>query len=176
MERKRSISSANVQEERSTSNVAEVISVAQIRELVRLLDRSDVAELEFKRPVEGIHLVLRKVKAGDGTALTDEVEVLSEGTAGTSATRSDAAHIHNVVSPLVGLFHPWLKPRGAALVNVGDLVKVGQLVGTVESLNVFNEVEATVAGRVSEIFAQDGQPVEYGQVLLTIDSSEAEGA
>jgi len=54
---------------------------------------------------------------------------------------------------------------------MGDRVKAGQLVGTIESLNVLNEVETAVAGRVVEIFVQDGQPVEYGQVLMTIDSS-----
>ena len=54
---------------------------------------------------------------------------------------------------------------------MGDRVKAGQLVGTIESLNVLNEVETAVAGHVVEIFVQDGQPVEYGQVLMTIDSS-----
>jgi biotin carboxyl carrier protein len=81
-----------------------------------------------------------------------------------------------VVAPLVGIFHPWLKPRGGTLVAVGDRVKIGQLVGTIESLNVFNEVETTVAGRVVEVHVQDGQPVEYGQVLVTIESAEAEEA
>jgi biotin carboxyl carrier protein len=83
---------------------------------------------------------------------------------------------HRVTAPLVGVFHPWLKPRGGTLVAVGDRVKAGQLVGTIESLNVFNEVETSVAGRVVEIHAQDGQPVEYGQVLVTIEIAEAEEA
>jgi biotin carboxyl carrier protein len=55
---------------------------------------------------------------------------------------------------------------------VGDVVKVGQRVGTIQSLNVLNEVETQVAGRVVEIFVRDGQPVEYGQQLMTIDSAE----
>jgi len=66
------------------------------------------------------------------------------------------------------------KPKGGALVAVGDRVKAGQLVGTIESLNVLNEVETTAAGRVVEIFVQDGQPVEYGQVLMAIDNSVEE--
>jgi biotin carboxyl carrier protein len=55
---------------------------------------------------------------------------------------------------------------------VGDRVKVGQTLGTIQSLNVLNEVESLVAGRIIEIFVQEGQPVEYGQPLMTIDSSE----
>ena len=55
---------------------------------------------------------------------------------------------------------------------MGDRVKAGQLVGTIESLNVLNEVETTFAGHVVEILVQEGQPVEYGQVLMTIESMD----
>ena len=175
MERKRSISSVNSQEEHFSVEEAEVLSIAQIQGLIRLLDRSDVSELEFKRASEDIHLVLRKVKAADGVVPSGEV-VYTASSNGVTYTNEPVtpASQHQVEAPLVGVFHPWLKPRGGILVEVGTYVKAGQLVGTIESLNVFNEVETTVAGRVIEIHVQDGQPVEYGQVLLTIDSSEAE--
>ncbi len=80
--------------------------------------------------------------------------------------------MHTVAASLVGIFHSWAKPKAPSLINVGDRVKVGQVVGTIQSLNVLNEVELLVAGRVVEILVQDGQPVEYGQPLMTIDSSE----
>jgi acetyl-CoA carboxylase biotin carboxyl carrier protein len=99
--------------------------------------------------------------------------VSSEGAVADGAA---AANRQSIVAPLVGLFHPWLKPRGGTLVAIGDSVKAGQLVGTIESLNVLNEVEAAVAGRIVEIHAQDGQPVEYGQVLVTIEVVEVEEA
>lgn len=173
MERKRSSSSVNDQEERSISGTTETISVAQIKGLVRLLDRSDVSELEVKRASEGMHLVLRKVKASNGSVAPGEVSAAVPVPVDDSPL---VMHQHQVVAPLVGIFHLWLKPHGSALVSVGDRVKVGQLLCTIESLNVFNEVETTVAGRVAEIHVQDLQPVEYGQVLVTIDTSEAEGA
>jgi len=157
------------------SQIVEVMSIAQIQGLVRLLDRSDISELEITRADEGVHLVLRKAKAQDGAVLVSEVmSTASEG--GAAGEPAEDANRHTVVAPLVGLFHPWLKPRGGTLVAIGDRVKSGQLVGTIESLNVFNEVEATVAGRVVEIHVQDGQPVEYGQVLVTIEIAEAEEA
>jgi len=77
-----------------------------------------------------------------------------------------------VVATLVGIFHTWSRPKGNALVAVGDLVKIGQPVGTIQSLNVINEVESLVAGKVVEITVQDGQPVEYGQPLMIIDTVE----
>lgn len=183
MESKRTTSSIKSHEGKTvagaTNGTAEVMSIAQIQGLVRLLDGSDVSELEIKRVSEGIHLVLRKVKASENAVIEGEVVHAFPGNGALLPPGEDtatSAHRHAVVAPLVGIFHPWLKRGGGTLIAVGDHVKVGQLVATIESLNVFNEVEAAQAGRVVEIHVQDGQPVEYGQVLLTLDTSGAGGA
>ncbi len=155
------------------NNAASVISIEQLQHLVRLLDNSDVSELELKCAAEGRHLVLRKVQAPESNDHSLESRFVPAASSAALSVEPQEAE-HKIIAPLVGTFHVWAKPKGGALVAVGDHVKVGQLVGTIESLNVLNEVESTIAGRVVEIFVQDGQPVEYGQVLMTIDSS-AEG-
>lgn len=155
-----------------------VISIEQLRRLVRALDSSDVSELELQRESDGVYLALRKTRAS-------EMNVAAEGALVVPATNGAALPLaaetsppkeketqHKIVAPLVGTFHVWAKPRGGTLVAVGDRVKAGQLVGTIQSLNVLNEVETTVAGRVIEVHVQEGQPVEYGQLLMTIDTSE----
>ncbi len=154
-----------------STRAASVISVHQLQHLVRLFDRSDVAELELNRPEEGLRLVLRKVKA------TQPSLVPARGTstfnlAGTRDAAPDPETKHTVVAPLVGIFHAAAKPKGKPLVAVGDRVKAGQHVAAIESLNVINEVEAPAAGRITEILIQEGQPVEYGQPLMTIESAE----
>jgi len=154
---------------------ASVISVEQLQRLVRLLDSSDVSELELKRAAEGTRLVLRKAKAPEnsGNMSNDQHELAPVSTSAAPPAETK----QHIVAPLVGIFHTWAKPRGGSLVAVGDHVKVGQLVATIESLNVLNDVESPAAGHVIEILAQEGQPVEYGQVLMTIDTSKgAEGA
>jgi acetyl-CoA carboxylase biotin carboxyl carrier protein len=144
------------------------ISVEQLERLVHLLDESDVSEIEVKRVSLGTRLMLRKAKVSDGSNVAAAVAhaAIVEEPAPPVDTK------HAVVAPLVGIFHAWAKPKGSPLVAVGDVVKVGQRVGTIQSLNVLNEVETQVAGRVVEIFVRDGQPVEYGQPLMTIDSAE----
>ena len=149
---------------------ANVISIEQLQRLVRLLDNSDVSELELKQAGEGTHLVLRKAKAPDSSKNPGERQYVPAPLNSPVTEVPDKKIKHKVLAPLVGTFHTWAKPKGGALVAVGDRVKAGQLVGTIESLNVLNEVETTVAGRVVEILVQEGQPVEYGQVLMTIDS------
>ena len=154
-------------------DAANVISVEQLQRLVRLLDSSDVSELELKRAEEGTHLVLRKAKAPESSMSNNRDGLAPESTNATPPVETN----QHILAPLVGVFHTWAKPRGGSLVAVGDRVKPGQLVATIESLNVLNEVESPAAGYVVEILVQEGQAVEYGQTLMTIDTSRgAEGA
>jgi acetyl-CoA carboxylase biotin carboxyl carrier protein len=150
---------------------ASLVSIEQLQHLVRLLDRSDVSELELKRAENGTRLVLRKAKASDDFSAVVGTQMVAPSSlvpdAEPAAPPKEAKSM--IVAPLVGIFHPWAKPRGKALVAVGDRIKVGQIVATIESLNVINEVEAVVAGRVVEILVQNGQPVEYGQPLMSIE-------
>ncbi len=146
----------------------ERISVSQLKHLVQLLDASDVSEIEVKRAQEGMHLVLRKASAqpSEDPGMYQVQLPSSETSPAPVETR------HTITSSLVGIYHPWSKPNGKQRITVGERVKVGQLVGMIQSLNVINEVETPFAGRITEIFIQDGQAVEYGQQLVIIDSSE----
>jgi acetyl-CoA carboxylase biotin carboxyl carrier protein len=151
----------------ATSN----ISVEQLQRLVRLLDGSDVSEIEIRRGGEGVpgtHLLLRKAGASESSEQMMTLPATGNGTLPETPEETK----HTVTAPLVGIFHVWARPKGGALVALGDMVKVGQLVGTIQSLNIINEVESQAVGRVIEIFVQDGQPVEYGQPLMTIDIVE----
>ena len=148
-----------------------LVSVEQLQHLVRLLDHSDVSELEVKRAEDGTRLVLRKAKASDDISAMAGMQMVAPPSL-VPAPEPAALPLETksmIVAPLVGIFHPWAKPRGKPLVAVGDRIKVGQTVATIESLNVINEVEAVVAGRVVEILVKNGQPVEYGQPLMTIE-------
>lgn len=154
--------------------VSSTISIEQLQRLVRILDGSDVSEVEVRRGGDGIdgtqktHLLLRKAKAPEGSEHV--LVTVPSGKKGTQETSKETQR--TITAPLVGIFHTWARPRGGAVVAVGDMVKVDQVVGTIQSLNVINEVESTVAGRVVEVLVQDGTPVEYGQPLMTIDILE----
>jgi len=148
---------------------ASVISIEQLRHLVCLLDSSDVTEVELRHIDAGTRLVLRKVKAPENSS---QQAVIPTSTTIGPAPFVEMNTIHNVVAPLVGIFHNATNPKAKPLVAVGDRVKAGQHVGAIESLNVINEVEAPAAGCIVEILVQEGQPVEYGQQLMTIDSTE----
>ncbi len=164
-------------EENQQQASSDIISIEHLQRLVRLLDQSDVSELEVKRPEEGTRLVLRKVKAAEVNGQPGGAMPTLQANTPTAASPSVATPRetkHTIVAHLVGIFHAWGKPKGGVLVTVGDQVKAGQLVATIESLNVINEVETPIAGRFVEILVQEGQPVEYGQPLMVIDSAGEE--
>jgi acetyl-CoA carboxylase biotin carboxyl carrier protein len=158
------------------------ISVEQVRRLIQMMDSSDVHEVTIERESEGLRLTLRKPTPVVGGGMPylvagEEQSALLEA-AGPEALPESAESApaaldthQKVTATLVGIFRVSLKRGTKAAVSVGDQVRVGQIVGAIEALNVMNEVETPVAGRVVEIVIKDGQPVEYGQHLMTIDTS-----
>src|SRR5437016_2105081 len=104
------------------SETASVISIEQLQRLVRLLDRSDVSELEVKHAGDGTRLVLRKARApesngqqGDGAAKAQYLDA-SVGAQFIAAAAPPVETKHHISAHFVGIFHAAAKPRGGALV------------------------------------------------------------
>lgn len=74
-----------------------------------------------------------------------------------------------ITSPMVGAFYASPAPGAKPFVKVGDTVSVGQVVCIVEAMKLMNEIESEVSGRITQICVEDGQSVEYGQVLMHIE-------
>jgi acetyl-CoA carboxylase biotin carboxyl carrier protein len=79
--------------------------------------------------------------------------------------------LHLVKSPIVGTFYGSPSPGAEPFVKVGVHVDVGQTLCIVEAMKLMNEIESEVSGEVLRIFAENGQPVEYGQPLFGIRPS-----
>ena len=82
-------------------------------------------------------------------------------------TKSDA-NIKTINSPLVGTFYAAPSPDDAPFVSVGDTVKKGQVIGIVEAMKLMNEIESDHDGVITEIMVNNGDMVEYGQVLVKV--------
>jgi acetyl-CoA carboxylase biotin carboxyl carrier protein len=77
--------------------------------------------------------------------------------------------LHEVRSPIVGTFYRAPAPDAAPFVQVGSVVEKGTVLCIVEAMKLMNEIESDVAGKVVQIMVENGQPVEYGQVLFLIE-------
>ncbi len=79
--------------------------------------------------------------------------------------------LHLVKSPIVGTYYESPSPGAEAFVKVGGYVETGQILCIVEAMKLMNEIESDMSGEVLRIFAENGQPVEYGQPLFGIRPS-----
>lgn len=146
------------------------LSVAELRQLITLMNGSDIEEIAIEEQSGSLRLALRKaapvaLPAAGGGSIEESLEALLVDEAPDEGASGDV----EVRSPLVGVFRVGMKPGAKALATIGDVVREGQVVCAVEALNVPNEVEAPIAGRLSAVFVSEGQAVEYGQPLLTIE-------
>ena len=74
-----------------------------------------------------------------------------------------------LTSPMVGTFYKSPSPDAKPFVEVGQSVKQGDVVCIVEAMKLMNEIESEFSGTITEICVEDGQPVEFGQVLMYIE-------
>jgi acetyl-CoA carboxylase biotin carboxyl carrier protein len=143
-----------------------------IQELIDLLKRNDLAELEWES--QGFRLRLRRDTGLPIAPLTPPRESPSQ-TKESSAERSsfplptDRPGAVTITSPIVGTFYRSPSPDADPYVEEGDLVKKGQVLCIVEAMKLMNEIESEVDGRIIKILVESTKPVEYGQPLFLID-------
>ncbi|MCG5073214.1 acetyl-CoA carboxylase [Paraburkholderia tagetis] len=77
--------------------------------------------------------------------------------------------LHDIVSPLPGTFYRRPSPEAEFYVAIDCAVHAGAIIGLVEVMKQFTEIEASVSGRVMELLVEDGEPVDAGQVLMRIE-------
>jgi len=154
------------------------MEVDKIRELVRLVEESQIQELELSNRGETIRIskngsgVARPAVGAPGPAPVVPAPVAATPAPAAPSPTPEAPAATNlapVESPMVGTFYRSPNPDAAPFVQVGDTVEKGAVVCIVEAMKVMNEIESEVAGVVKEILVEDGQPVEFGQTLFLVD-------
>jgi acetyl-CoA carboxylase biotin carboxyl carrier protein len=151
--------------ERTTPDAGDSSLLALLDRLTGLLERSDLTELEVEAGQTG--LVLRKPAAvaappALGPASTDGSAVDASATGGPPSRPS-------VKAPLTGIFYGSPAPGSAPYVQVGGEIVVGQVIGLIEAMKLFNEIKSDLAGRVVRVVAESGQLVKAKQPLIEVE-------
>ena len=140
-----------------------------VRRLARLLEETGLSEIEYS----GKDWSLRVAK---GAAVTNAVVTSAvspvPGPSQLSAAEPpepDASHPGAVVSPMVGTAYASAEPGAPPFVKEGDKVRQGQTVLIVEAMKVMNPIPAPRTGTVMRVAVGNGQPVEFGELLMVID-------
>ena len=140
-----------------------------VRKLAGLLDETGLTEIEFAEGEKRI----RVTKGGTAPAFYAPAPA-GAAPAPSAMTSPPAAlgvssHPGALTSPMVGTAYVSSEPGGPPFVRVGDTVKAGQTVLIIEAMKVMNPIKAPKAGMVSQILVEDAQPVEFGEILMTIE-------
>jgi acetyl-CoA carboxylase biotin carboxyl carrier protein len=148
-----------------------------IDRLADLLDRSDLVELEVE--AGGTGLVLRKPSAVQPAAGTGAPAGAAAGGAAPppgipgepqTAGRDPAALARpSVKAPLTGIFYASPAPGSAPYVQAGGEIAVGQIVGLIEAMKLFNEIKSDLAGRVIRVIPEGGTLVKAKQPLVEVE-------
>jgi len=141
-----------------------------VQQAVKLLEEHGLTELEYglgRWYVRVSRQAGGQVVAAAAPAAAPAAKPESSGAV--SAQEAAAAHPGAVTSPMVGTVYVAPEPSAEPFVKVGDTVSEGQTLLLIEAMKTMNPIRAHRPGRVSQIFAQNASPVEYGEVLIILD-------
>jgi len=145
----------------------------QIKELIDLLQGTEVSELEVERG--GVRIKIRRdqgMPAHGQAALQVQAAPMQESLTKLSVPEAAGKAEDEFIfirSPIVGTFYRAPAPDAEPYVEVGETVKKGQILCVVEAMKLMNEIESEVDGKIVEILVENARAVEYGEPLFKIE-------
>ncbi|MEJ2275233.1 MAG: acetyl-CoA carboxylase biotin carboxyl carrier protein [Woeseiaceae bacterium] len=157
------------------------MDIRKVKKLIELLDDSGIAEIEISEGDDSVRISRyaagAPVMAAPAVAPAPAAAPAAAGTAPSPAQAAPAEAKEEegfeVTAPMVGTFYAASSPGAAPYVQVGDRVSEGDTLCIIEAMKMMNQIEADVSGVVKSIRIQNGEPVEFGQVLFVIDQRES---
>jgi acetyl-CoA carboxylase biotin carboxyl carrier protein len=146
------------------------LDLKDIKAVIDLMKKNDLSVFEMEK--DGFRLKLQK-GAGEQTVFSQPAPAptatpASAATAPGAAAPEKGAALKDIVSPMVGTFYRAGSPEAAAFVDVGKEVSEETVVCIIEAMKVMNEIKAETKGVIAEIVAENGKPVQFGQVLFRV--------
>jgi acetyl-CoA carboxylase biotin carboxyl carrier protein len=157
------------------------MDIRKIKKLIELLEESGIAEIEIKEGEEAVRIsrmpagtMVQPLPAAPHGALPAAANSPAAASPATLPSAESAAakpkpNEHVITAPMVGTFYASPSPGAKAFVEIGDEIKVGQVLCIIEAMKMMNQIEADQAGRITSIMARNGDPVEFGQPLFVVE-------
>jgi acetyl-CoA carboxylase biotin carboxyl carrier protein len=161
--------------------------VSKIRKLIKLVEESNIGELEVSGWGQRVRISKKPRDSGAAVQENPTTSITVEPRAEVAAvapqpaavktpmaeqekaTVEDTDHLVPVKSPMVGTFYRAPAPDAKPYVELNQQITMGQVVCIIEAMKLMNEIESEVAGRVAKILVENAKPVEFGQTLFLIE-------
>jgi len=147
------------------------MNIKKIKELVDLMNENDLTEIEIEH--EGTKIKLVKHTNGSIEQTITPVAERKQPAAFQQAPPKETEtpkNIKEIKAPMVGTFYRSPSPDSDAFVEVGDVIKKGDVLCIVEAMKLMNEVKSELAGKIVEISVENAAPVEFGQVMFLLEA------
>lgn len=141
--------------------------IEYVEKLAKVLADNSLTEISLEDGEQAI--TLRKEITGVVAAAPAVAPAVQAAPQAVAAKPAEVKKGKPVTSPMVGTFYKASSPDAKPFVEVGQTIKEGDVVCIVEAMKLMNEIESEVSGKVVEICVSDGQPVEFGQVLMYVE-------
>jgi len=153
------------------------VDIRKVKKLIELLEESGIAEIEISEGEESVRIS----RYPQGMTVSHGVPMQAVATSAPSAApRAEApagpppanpapTADKSITAPMVGTFYASPAPGAKPFVQVGDEIKVGQVLCIIEAMKMMNQIESEKEGRVVSVLARNGEPVEFGQPLFVIE-------
>jgi acetyl-CoA carboxylase biotin carboxyl carrier protein len=149
------------------------MDIRKIKKLIELLEESGIAEIEIKEGEEAVRISRMPVASAHPHAMPQFVHMPAPAAAAVALPAAETpkpkSNEHVITAPMVGTFYASPSPAAKAFVEIGDEIKVGQVLCIIEAMKMMNQIEADKAGKIASIMARNGDPVEFGQPLFVIE-------
>ena len=153
------------------------MDIRKVKKLIELLEESGIAEIEIKEGEEAVRI--SRLPSGTAAAMplyapaAASLPIAPAAAATPAAAAASPASVqvssdHTIQAPMVGTYYSAPAPGAKAFVQMGDEVKVGQVLCIIEAMKMMNQIESDRAGKITSVLVQNGDPVEFGQPLFAI--------
>jgi acetyl-CoA carboxylase biotin carboxyl carrier protein len=161
------------------------MDIRKIKKLIELLEESGIAEIEIKEGEEAVRISRMPTGSNAPPSYPQFAHVASMPMAMSPALEAPAKaasapaiegpaakpkpNEHVITAPMVGTFYGSPSPGAKPFIEIGDEIKVGQVLCIIEAMKMMNQIEADKAGKITSIMARNGDPVEFGQPLFVVE-------
>lgn len=144
------------------------MDIRKVKKLIELLEGSDIAELEIREGEESVRISRQAVVAPYAAPAAVAAPVAPPAGVPPPIPASEPRG-HHIKSPMVGTYYGSASPNSDPFVVEGQEVKVGDTLCIIEAMKMMNQIESDKSGRISKILVENGNPVEFDQILFIIE-------
>ncbi len=145
------------------------MDIRKIKKLIEMLQESDLKEIEVSQGDESVRILRDRFVQTNGNKIIQQPEVLSAEPEIQLKIETSKAEGNVITSPIVGTFYRKPSPDKDPFIRVGDTVEKGDVLCIIEAMKMMNEIKSDFSGKIVSINLEDGEPVEFGQSIITIN-------